>query len=132
MNGSVQFVGLSQIWGSELLYIINIWAQVEATGWGSSSNGNPGSSTPGSRTVTGSWGGRFTHSNANLSVNWYGYINASPSDSLRSPAIQRIAQYCVRECFIHHRCQQSLWRQSNRQIFWQRQDRDFSDGTATQ
>ena len=45
INGSVQFIGLSQIWGSRFLYIFNLQAHVEATGWGVSSNGNPGSCT---------------------------------------------------------------------------------------
>ena len=51
INGSVHFIGISDIWGSGLLYIDNLWAHVEATWWGSSgvtiSNGNTGSSKSG-------------------------------------------------------------------------------------
>ena len=32
INGSVQFIGISQIWGRVLLYIINLWDPVEAIG----------------------------------------------------------------------------------------------------
>ena len=38
INGSVKFIRFSEIWGSILLYIPNIMAQVEAIGWVSRSN----------------------------------------------------------------------------------------------
>ena len=69
INGSVQFIGLYQIWVSGLPYITNLWDHVEATGWHSSSNGNPGSGTPGSSNITGSWGGIFYHYTVNRSGN---------------------------------------------------------------
>ena len=41
VNGSVQFLGLSnQAWGSGLLYIANLLAVVEATGWVNSNDSN--------------------------------------------------------------------------------------------
>ena len=131
INGSVQFIGLSQIWGSSLPYIINIRAHVEATGWASISNGNPGSGTPGSSTVTGSWDGIFVHSTVNWSVNWYGSANASSTDSPQIPDSPRVAQHCVCKYFLHPNRQQRLWRQSNCWVHRQRQDRDFYDGLAT-
>ena len=65
INGSVQFIGISQILGSGLPYIVNIQVHVEATEWGGSFNGNPDSSTSGSSTFIRSWGGIFAHSTAN-------------------------------------------------------------------
>ena len=80
-NGSVQFIGPSEIWGSGLPFITNLQDHVEATGWGSSFNVNPGSVTPGSSTFTGIWGGIFTHSTVNLSISCDGSVNASPDNS---------------------------------------------------
>ena len=68
INGIVQFIGLYQIWGSGLPYIVNLQDCVESTGWVSSvvtsSNGNPGSDT-----VNVICGVRFAHSTVNLSGN---------------------------------------------------------------
>ena len=75
-----------------MLYIVNIWIHVDATGSGSSSNGNHGSGTPGYSTVTGSWGVRFTHSTVSWSGNWYGSVIASPADFLQSPASPRVSR----------------------------------------
>ena len=61
----VSIFGLSQIWGRGLPYIVNLWAPVEDTGRVSSSNGDPGSGTPGSGIVTGIWGVRFSYSIVN-------------------------------------------------------------------
>ena len=72
-------------------YIVNLSANVEYTGGGSSYNVNPSSVTPGSITVNGIWGGRFSHYTINWSVNWDESVNASPSDLPRSPAIPHIA-----------------------------------------
>ena len=91
MNGSVQFIGLFQIWDSGFPYIINLWDHVEATGWGSSSNGNPGYVTPGLSTVTGSQGERISHSTIYCSGNWDGSVNVIPADLPRSPANPRVA-----------------------------------------
>ena len=132
INGSVQFFGLSQIWGSGLPYIFNIWAHVEATGWGSSSNGNPGSGTPGSITVTVRWGGRFAHSTFNWILNWDGSVNASPVDFPRSPVSPCVARRCVCKDLIRLRHQQRLWSQSNCQDHRRRQDIESSNVTETQ
>ena len=132
INGSVQFIGLSQIWGSGFLYIVNLQAHFEATGWGSSFNGNPGSGTPGSGTITGSWGGGFSHYTVYLGVNWDRYINASPTGSPRIPISPRIARHCARKYLLHCRRQKHLWHQYNCWVCWERQDRDFSDGPTTQ
>ena len=52
VNDSVQFLGLSdQAWGSGLLFITNLLAHVESTGWGSYNNSNQ------------SWVGRFNNAN---------------------------------------------------------------------
>ena len=90
INCSVQFIILSQIWGSGFQYTVNIWARNEATGLGgsvvTSSNGNPGSGT-----VIGSWGGRFHHSTVNWSGKWDVSVNASPDYSPRSPISPRVS-----------------------------------------
>ena len=84
INGSVQFNGISEIWGSRSPFIPNPWDPKIFSWWAStgadSSNRNPGSSN-----VTVSWGVSFANSNVNLSVNWSGSINASPADSPQSP-----------------------------------------------
>ena len=125
INGIVQFIGLSQIWGSGFPYFVHIWDHIESTGWGSRSNINTGSGTAGSKTVAGIWGGRFTHSTINWSGNWYRSINASSDYSPRSPASTRVARRCIRKDFLPCRRQQRIWYQSNRPVCWQRQDRDI-------
>ena len=84
INGNVQFIGLSQIWGSGVLYIFNIRAHVETKGWCSSvvtsSNDNPGYVTD-----IGSWGGRYAHSTVSWNGNWYLSVNASSADLPQSP-----------------------------------------------
>ena len=131
INGSVQFIALYQILGSGFPYIANLWANVESTGWESSSNRNPSSGTPGSSTVTGRWGGRIADSAVNWSVNWDGSVNASPAYLLWSPVNPHVSWHCVHKYFLNHIHQQRLWRQSNCRFFWRRQDRDFSNGTTT-
>ena len=91
INGSVQYIGFSQTWGSRFPYIVNLRAHVEATGWGSSCNGNTGSGNPGYRTVTGSWGGIVANSNVNWSGNWDISANASTDYSTQSTASPRVA-----------------------------------------
>ena len=98
--GSVQFIGLSQIWGSGLLHIVNLQAHIEAKGWCSSSNGNPDPGTSCSITVTEIWGERFIHSTVNFSGNRDGSVNDSPDYFLRSPNIPRVARRRVRKDFL--------------------------------
>ena len=80
INGSVQFIGISDIWGSWFSFIPNTMAPEIFSGLGStgasSSNGNLGYSI-----FTGSWGGSFAHPTVNWSVNWIGSVNTSPADS---------------------------------------------------
>ena len=74
VNGSVQFLGLSnQVWGSGFLYISNLLAQVDDTGWVSSNNYN--------RVLE----GRFNNDNNIVNAAWVSSVDASPTNSLRSP-----------------------------------------------
>ena len=103
INGSVQLIALSQIWGSGFLFIVNLQSHVEATGWGISSNGNPGSGTPGSSSVTGIWSGRFAHSTVNWIRNWDGSVNTSSDDFLQSPISPRVYRHWVHNYFLYRR-----------------------------
>ena len=90
INGIVQFIRISEIWGSRLPFItdprvpdcFSVWVCTGAA----ISNVNPGSST-----VTGSWGGSFAHPTVNWSVNWIGSVNTSPADFPRSTICPHIA-----------------------------------------
>ena len=135
INVSVQMFGLSQIFGRGLPYIVNLRAHIEATGRVRSSNWDPGSGTPGSGVATVIWGVIFYHSTVNWSVHWDGYVNASPADLLWSPICPRVSQIGIHEDFLHRRHQQRLWCQFNQGNNWvcqRRQDRDFSNGKATE
>ena len=129
INGSVQFIGIYDTWGSGLPFIPNPRDPESFSGWGitgaESSNVNPGFST-----VTGSWGGSFADSAVNLSVNSSGSFNASPDDSRQSPILPHIYRHRVHKYLLRCRRQHSLWRQFNR-VCWRRQDRDFSNCPAT-
>ena len=74
INGSVQFIGISDVWGSRFPFIPNPRDPEISIRWSSTgpdnSNGNPGSDT-----VTGRWGGSFDDSTVNLSVNWSLSVN---------------------------------------------------------
>ena len=133
INGSVKFIGISEIWVSGFPYIANFWAHVESIGWVSSGvtsyNGNPGSTT-----ITESWVGIFAHSTVNWSENWNGSVNASPADLPRSPICPHVARRLIHEDFLNHRRNQNLWRQSNCGNTWVNlwgKERDFSDGLET-
>ena len=67
------------------MYTLNVRTHDEATVWGSTSNGNHDSGTSGPNTLTGSWGGRFSHSTVNWSGDRDGSVTAIPDDSPRSP-----------------------------------------------
>ena len=98
VNDSVQFLVLSdQAKGSRLLYIANLLAQVEATGWGSSNNYNQ------------SWGGHFNDANNITNVAWGISINASPTNLMRSPELPLSDQCRVCLDFLRHRHQERLW-----------------------
>ena len=134
INGSVQFIGMYEIWGNGLNFISYPRASDCLSRWDSSDaaryNANPGSST-----VIEIWGGSFDNSTVNWNGNWNVYVNASPGDSMRSPIFPRIVQHHIREDFLHCRHQQHLWCQFNHVNHWvcqQRQDRDFYNGTKTQ
>ena len=90
-NGNVQFIGLSKIWGSGVLYIFNIRAHVETKGWCisvvTSYNGNPGYGTD-----IGSWGGKYAHSTVSWNGNWDLSVNASSDNSPQSPISPRVAR----------------------------------------
>ena len=59
INGSVQFIGLSEIWGNGLTYIPNLLAHIEATWCVSISNDS-----------NQSWGESFTDTTSMTSVPW--------------------------------------------------------------
>ena len=118
--------------GRGFLCIVNIQDHVEAIGWESSSNVNPGSCTPGSSTVTVIWGEIFAHSTLNWSGNLDVSVNSSPDDSPWSPASPRVSRRRIHKDFFYRMCRQRLLRQSNLWVSWRRQDRSFSDGLATQ
>ena len=89
INGRVQFIGLSEIWGSVLLHISNPRDPEATSGWcntGSinSTGGWVGSSVytinPGSNIFTRRLGGSF----ADSTVTWGGSDNSSPAGSPRS------------------------------------------------
>ena len=61
INVSVQFIGLSNIWGSGLPFITNLLDHVDATGWVSSSNKS-----------NQSWGGRFNDPTSMTNFPWGG------------------------------------------------------------
>ena len=134
INGSVQFIGISDIWGSVLPFIPNPRAPDISSGWGSnvssSSNGNTGSSN-----INGSWGGSFSNPTFNLSGNWSVSIDASPADLSRSPTCPHVYRRRIRKYLLHPRRQQHLWRQFNRGNPWvrlRRENTDFSDDPASQ
>ena len=103
VNGSIHFLGLSdQVWGSGLLYITNLQAQVEATWWGISNNSNQ------------IWGGRFNNSNSITNVAWGTSVDACPAYLPRSPVSPRVAQRRVCDNLIYRRRQECWWSQSNR------------------
>ena len=93
-------------------------------------NGNPGSNTVNVR-----WCGRFSHYTVDWSVNWIVSVNSSPADFPWIPISPHVDQRRIRKDFLCQRRHQSLWHQSNcvnpRVLGWS-QDRDFSDGPATQ
>ena len=66
------------------------------------------------------------------SRNWDGSINASPADSPRSPISTCVYRRRVRKDFLHQKLHQRLWRQSNRRVSQQRQERDLYNGPETQ
>ena len=134
INGSVQFIRLSEIWGCGFPFIPNTRAPEISCGWGSTgaanSNGNPGSAIS-----TGIWGGSF----ANSTVNWIGncsvFINASPDNSQRIPPCPCVDQRRVHDDFFLCSHQKHLWHQYNRdnpRVYRRRQIRYFSDRLATQ
>ena len=80
INGSVPFIGLSNIWGSGLTYIPNLLDLVEDTGWVSSSND-----------CNKIWGGSFTDPTSMTNVPWGGSVNTYPDYFLRCPASPCVA-----------------------------------------
>ena len=74
MNENVQFIGMYEIWGSGFPYIPNLLAQIEATGWDSSSND--------SNQI---WGGIFTDPTSMKHVPWGGSVDAHPDYLPRCP-----------------------------------------------
>ena len=80
INDIVQFIGLSENWGSELPYIANSRAPETTRGWGST----------GSTDYTG-WG--ITGS-TNSTFKWGGSVNASPANSLRIPVFPSFSKPC--------------------------------------
>ena len=74
VNDSVQFLGLSdQSWGSGLLFIANLLAQVKYTGWGSANNYNQ------------NHGVRFNNANSIENVAWGASIYSCPAYLPQSP-----------------------------------------------
>ena len=130
INGSVQFIRLSKIWGSILTFIPNPRDPDISSRWGSTGPANSNENT-GSNIVARMWGGSFSNSNMSQSGNWSVSINSSPADSLRSLTCPRIYQSRISKDFLQLRRQQRLWRRFNHANPWVhhgRQNRDFSDG----
>ena len=107
INGSVQFIGIYDIWGGGLPFIPNLMAQVEATGWGSISNN-----------YNQSWGGSFTNTKSITNVPWGGFVDARPDYLPRRPVSPRVSRRRVCKYFLCCRRHQSLWRQYNRVFRW--------------
>ena len=133
INISIQFIGLSKIWGSGFPFIPSPRAPDISSGWGSTgdanSNGNPGFTI-----VTGIWGGSFSNSTMNCSGNWSGYVNSIPCYLLWSPTCSCFDQRLIRNDLLHCRRQHCLWRQFNRanpRVCQRSQNRYFSDCLAT-
>ena len=116
INGSVSFIGISQIWGIGLPCIPNILDCIEATGWVSSSN-DP-------KHI---WGGSFTDLTSMTNVPWGGSVNARPAYLSWRPVSLCVAQRRVCKVYVHHRRHQHLRRQYN-QVLRQGRYGDFSNG----
>ena len=99
INGSVQFIGISEIWGRGLSFIPNPRVTYCFRGWCStgaaSFNGNPCSIT-----FTGIWGGIFSTSNLNWIGNWNGSVSTNPTDFPWSQFFPCITQRRVRKYFF--------------------------------
>ena len=119
------FLGFSyQACGSGFLYIANLLAVVEATGWGSFNNSNH------------IWWGRFNDTNRITNFAWGASVNTSPTNSLRSPGDPCVAWRRVCNNFLCHRHQGCRWQKYNRRnllfnlsVYRQEHDRD---GAVTQ
>ena len=74
--------------GNWVPYIYNFLAQVESIGWSSSNNPNQ------------IWGGRFNNANIIINSAWGDPINASPTNSPRSPGRPRSAQRYAHKSFF--------------------------------
>ena len=88
VNGSVQFSGFTEAYGSSLLFNSNSAIPVEDIGWGGTARNNT------SYPATFSWGKN---------------INSSPDNSLRSPVLSHVAMSRNRNNFLHHRRIECLW-----------------------
>ena len=103
INGSVQFIRISEIRSSGLPFIPNPryldcfirWVVTGST----SSNENPCYSN-----ITGNWGVSFNNSTVNWSRNCIGSVNTIPDDFPQSPICPCVVQCRVRKDFLRRRC----------------------------
>ena len=84
INGSVQFIGIPEIWGSGFPFIDNTRA--------------PGAIR-----------GRESTGSTNYFERWGSSIHISPTNSLRIPLWSRLVQNCICDYFLHHRRLERLW-----------------------
>ena len=97
VNDSVQFLGLSdQSWGSGLLFIANLLAQVKYAGWGSANNSNQ------------IHGVRFNNANSIENVAWGASIYSCPAYLPQSPVNPCATWRRIHNDFLHCRCQEHL------------------------
>ena len=102
VNNSVQFLGLSdQAWGSTLLYIANLLAQVEAKCGGSSNSSNK------------NWGGHFNNANSIINISWGDSVDAHPTYLPWISMNPHAAQRRVCDHLLSCMRQERLWHQSN-------------------
>ena len=102
INNSIQFLGVpNQGRGSGLLFIFNLQARVEATGWVSANYSNK------------DWGGGIFNANIITNVAWSDSVDPLLAYLPRSSINPRAARHRVRDEFLRRRHQERLWCQYN-------------------
>ena len=140
INGSVQLIRISDIWGSGLSYVSNTRAPEVTSGLGINGSANSTGSwsasyinhiNPGSSIINGGWDGGPT----NFIIKWGHSVNASIDDSPLSPIYLLVVWRHVHDDFLQHiprnhmcwqyRCTNPwfCWRIQNKNSFLSNPDR---------